>query len=548
MKILIIITRFAKGAYSYDKNSTEKNFTYMVPLGLPYISAYLKKNGYDVTVLNLNHREGLIREIIKKEVTHKRYDVIFSGGVSIYFPDLRDYVQYIREFSPGSKIVIGGGIISAQPDIMFSLLKPDFIIIGEGEVTALELIQHIENNSDVSQVAGLGYCKEGSLILTPSRKPILDLDSLPYPDLEGMEFDEFLDHTLPTFIVYDNVDFPRPYPLLASRSCPFSCTFCFHTIGKKYRQRSIDNIIGEIKFAVERYKVNIIHLEDELFAYDKARAIDFCGKVKEFTDTVPYDIYFNLSLRVDCADEEILDALKSINCTLIGLGLESYSRTVLNSMKKHTTPEQITQTLKMIADKGLAGQGSFIFGDPAETFDTATETLNFFTNHQDIIRGGITLGFVVPFQGTPLYKYCIENGIIKNEIDFIEKRATEGYPFFEPMNLTKMPDAEFEKLKDNVFTAAFTTGFYSIPISSKNMDGINEIRIKCPYCQQISVIKNISYPKKFEFQQIGCRHCNGKFRMVSSYYPIMTFVFKLLGFNRINSLKKIWDYFKKIFR
>ncbi|MFZ1898391.1 B12-binding domain-containing radical SAM protein [Methanoregula sp.] len=546
MKILIIITRFAKGAYTYDKNSTEKNYTYMVPLGLPYISAFLKKNGYDVTILNLNHLEGKVQDLIRDELSKNQYNIIFTGGVSIYFPDLRDYVQYIREDSPDSKIVIGGGIISAQPEIMYSLLKPDFIVIGEGELTALELMQCIEKNGDPSKVDGIGYTENGNLVLTKPRKPIIDLDALPYPDLEGMGFDEFLDHTLPTFIVYDTVDFPRPYPLLASRSCPFACTFCFHTIGNKYRQRSIKSIIDEIKYAVRKYKVNIIHLEDELFAYDKERALEFCKQVKEFTDTVPYKIYFNLSLRVDCADEQILDALKSIGCTLIGLGLESFSLTVLNSMKKHTSPEQIERILQMIAEKGLAGQGSFIFGDPAETFETATETLDFYNNHQDIIRGGITLGFVVPFQGSPLYKYCVEKGIIKDEIEFIEKRSQEGYPFFEPMNLTRMSDSEFEKLKDRVFTAAFTTGYFSIPISSESVNGVNEIQIRCPYCNQVSVLKNINYPKRFEFQQIGCRHCNGKFRMVTPYYPAMRFIFKILGFNRINSLKKTFDRIRNV--
>ena len=103
MKILIIITRFAKGAYTYDKNSTEKNYTYMVPLGLPYISAFLKKNGYDVTILNLNHLEGKVQDLIRDELSKNQYNIIFTGGVSIYFPDSTGLCPVYPRGFPGLK-------------------------------------------------------------------------------------------------------------------------------------------------------------------------------------------------------------------------------------------------------------------------------------------------------------------------------------------------------------------------------------------------------------------------------------------------------------
>lgn len=546
MKILIILNKFNREPYLYEKDYTKKNYTYLMPIGLASISAVLKKEGYDVSILNLNHREGLIKDIIHEELTKTHYDVIFTGGVSIYYPNIRDYIIYIRESSPNTKVILGGGLITAQPEIMFHLLKPDFIIIGEGEETAIELVNCIKNNGDFSKIKGIGYKQNNIFIRNRPREPIKDLDNLPYPDFDAFEFDEFIQHTLPTYIVYDNVDYPRVYPVLASRSCPFSCTFCFHTIGNKYRQRSIKSIIDEIKYAVEKYKTNIFFFYDELFAYDRERALEFCRQLKEFVDTVPYKIYFNLNLRVDCADEEIIDAMKSVGCTPIGLGLESYSQTILNSMRKHTTPEQIYKTLKMISDKNLASQGAFIFGDEAETLETAKETLDFLNNHQDIIRGGIQIGFIIPFQGSPIYNSCVKRGIIKNEIEFIENRAKNGYNFYNPENLTHMSDSEFEKLKDKVFTAFYTSGHYSVPIMSTIKNGIHEIHIKCPYCHKISILKNIQRPNILELPNVGCRHCNGRFKLVDPLYPFIRIILLIFGFNRVYKTKKVIDKIKSL--
>jgi len=525
LNILIILTRFNANPFIYDPNSTNKFRSYLMPIGLAYITSILKKDGFNVDVLNLNHKHGLIKDILKEELTKKHYDVVFTGGVSIYYPNIRDYINYIREISPKTKIIIGGGLISSQPEIMFKLLKPDFIVVGEGEITAIELVRCVQNNGDISTVDGIGYPdNNGNLILNKPRKPIMDLDNLPYPDYEAFEFEEFLTHTKPTYISYDYFDEPRVYPILASRSCPFACTFCFHTIGNKYRQRSIDNIIDEMKYAINKYHVNVFFFYDELFAYDKERAMEFCTKLKQYLDTVPYEIRINLNLRVDCADEEIIKAMKSVNCNPVGLGLESYSQTILKSMKKHTTPDQIKNALKLISDNGLTAQGSFILGDSAETFDTMNETLNFYDNNQDILGAGVSLGFIIPFQGSPIYKHCVKKGIIKDEIEFIENRAKNGYNFYHPINLTDtMSDRDFERMRARVFQSVSTTGYHVTPFFNEKVNDISEIHVKCPHCNKISKFKNLNPIGILDTPNVGCKHCNKRFYIVTKYYPFIKY-------------------------
>jgi len=542
MKILMLLHRFNKTMFEYNENDDTETFGYMMPLGMACISTYLKHNGFDVSVLNLNNRKGLIKDIIQTELTKEHYDVVFVGGTSMFYPNIRDCIKYVRMYSPTTKIVAGGGMVSAQPDIMLTLLKPDYVIIFEGEQTALELMKCISENGDVSTIDGIGYVKEGKIVITHQRKPIMDLDALPYPDFESFGMDGYLDRIYPTYIVFDSFDFPRPYPIASSRGCTHNCTFCFHTIGPKYRQRSIANIMGEVKFAVERYRANVFFFCDELFAYDRQRALDFCKAFELYIKTVPYPIHMMMSLRADCVDAGMLDAMKAAGCTVIGLGLESYSATVLKSMKKHITPAQIKQALTLIAERGMTIQGAWIFGDPAETVETAKETLQFCMENWNIIRGGAYLAFVIPFQGTPVYKHCLDKGIIPDEIAFIEERAKNGYNVQNPLNMTTMTTEEFEWLKEQILQVEFLAQYYAVAFDCKTIDGIHQASAICPYCGEMVTVKNLPYLPHGLVQgcELGCRSCSGRFVAVPRGYFFIRYLVQLFGFKRIRGIRNVW--------
>jgi radical SAM superfamily enzyme YgiQ (UPF0313 family) len=550
MKILMVLLRFNEFGYVYNRDSTKKVWHYLPPLGLAYISAVLKDAGYDVECLNLNHCEGHIRDvmILYKGMVSGKYDVVFLGGLSLYYPHIKDIISYIREVSPQTKIIVGGGIITAQPGIMFNLLKPDYGIIGEGEQTAVELVRALESGANPYLVNGIVYEGEGGkLIVTPERQPIDNLDALPYPDYDAFGFREYLDRVKPSdYIAYDVEDKPRYYPILASRSCPAACTFCFHPLGKKYRQRSIDNVIEEIRYAVPKYRANIIFLYDELFSNDKERVFEFCRKFKEFTSTVPWKVWFYASMRVDTTDNEMVARMKDAGGYLLSFGLESYSQTILDSMRKHTTPAQIKNAFEICRANNMGIQGSFIFGDVAETCETAKETLDFFTGNPDLIRGGVQTGFIVPFQGTPIYNRCVRERKIQNEVAFIKNRAIEGYDYNEPMNLTNLNDRDFELLKDKVLSAHTTAWRYSIPTKVTLFNpcdyppvDIHGVKVVCPFCGETTTIMNMEMPQGVKPQNVGCRHCFARFYMVSEWYPFARFLIKVLGFNRVLALKKL---------
>lgn len=543
MKILVIVIR-------YNPNNNRADYTYLMPVGLAYISSVLKNKGYEVKYLNLNHCDGTIDDLIRKTLLKEKYDFILTGGLSVHYSAIKTCVDSVRKYAPHAQIVLGGGIISSQPELMFKALKPDYSVIGEGEMTITELLKCLENDADLKEIDGLGYQgSEGKLVLTKAREAIKDIDSIPWPDYEGLGLDAYLDHMRPSHsYYYDLFDSPRAYPLISSRSCPFSCTFCFHPIGNKYRQRTVTNIMEELNFAIKRYRVNIIDIYDELFSNDKNRVLEFCKQIKELFKKVPWEVKWNCQMRVDKLDEEIVVTMKDAGCYIFSLGLESYSHTVLKSMKKHITPQQIDRALQIARRLDLTIQGNFIFGDVAETTETAYETLNYWK--KNFYGGGIRLAFIEPYPGTALYKHCLNKGLIKDEIDFIENRMTK------PINMSNtMTDKEFSKLEIDMYEAQMKYRKYVEPFSVIKSNDMNEIHVKCPYCNKISVYKNYVIESKYHYKRdvykkdVCCRNCRKRFCIISLFSKIEIIMFKLIGAKNTyfvrNLLKKVRSFVLK---
>ena len=541
MKILIIQFRFASvgnADSTYDPESTKRIDNYLLPLGLAYISSYLKRAGKDVTVLNLNAEDGKVCDILQREITRCDYDIAFIGGLSMFYPHIKSTIQVLNDISPVTIIVVGGGIITAQPKLMLTMLNSDFGIVGEGEQTALELINCLEGNTSHGDIDGLVFVDGcGTTIVTRPRETILDLDALPYPDFEAFDLKGYFENISQPGIgwAYDIVDDPRPYPILGSRSCPYACTFCFHPLGKKYRQRSVDSIIEEIKWAVEKYNINIVNLYDELFSNDRDRVLDFCSKMKAYSKSLPYTLYWYCNCRVDTTTEEMVIAMKESGAYMVSFGLESASQPILDSMKKHTTPQQIETAIHLLRKHHLGLVGGFIFGDPAETCYTANETISFIKRNHRLLGAGCSFVFIIPFQGSPIYNHCVKYRIIPDEKGFIEERATRWFDYFGPLNMTQLTTYDFSRLKTTVFALQTLPYMVTAVAWCDN----THIEVRCPWCGEVSLYFGLPPPKGFETRIVGCRKCNYRYHLVSRWFPLKRILITLIGAERLRGLQQI---------
>ncbi|MFO7558732.1 MAG: radical SAM protein [Desulfobacterales bacterium] len=373
---------------------------YDFPLGLAYVSASLKKEGFEVICLNLNHHSGSLSQLLRDTIIEKHIDVFCTGGLSVHYSKVKQLFDIVKGISKKIITIAGGGLITSEPELMLQHMKIDIGVIGEGEQTIIELADAIQHGKKLSKIKGIIYRdSSGKIVKTDKRLPIKNLDCIPYPDYEGFEIEKYLDMQLPNnkHFLYP-FDKPRFIPVVSSRSCPFNCTFCFHPLGKQYRQRSLDNFIGEVEYLVKQYNINSIVILDELFSINPI-------KVKEFSEKMePYKLKWVAQFRVDQVNIDILKRFKKSGLFYISYGVESASDIILKSMNKKTCVRDIEKTLMITREMKIGIQGNFLFGDPRETLETANETLAWWKKHHFY---NINLSQVIPFPGSKIYYYCL---------------------------------------------------------------------------------------------------------------------------------------------
>ncbi|MEK6906793.1 MAG: radical SAM protein [Nanoarchaeota archaeon] len=505
--ILLVVPR-----YPFDKTSVNKtNFRYQFPFGLGYISSILKKERYNVDILNLNHYDGTIEEIINKKLNIKKYDFVGTGGNALLYSIISKIRNIVSKHKTNPKFILGGPIITSEPKLVFRDIKPDFGVIGEGEETVIELLKNIEKNKDLKKVKGIIYYdKLGNIVLTERREVISDIESLPYPDFEGLNYKKVLNNAHANDFYFTQIsDYPRVYPILGSRGCPFNCTFCYHE--GRYRRRSVKHIIKEIREAIKKYDINIINLYDECFSVEKNRMYEFCKEIKKIREEYGKDIKWACQLSVGYTNKEMLDSMKDAGCFIVSYGFESINLKVLKSMRKPITPEQIENIFKETLKRKIGIQAFFIFGDIAETKESAKETLDWWKKNA---KGQIGLGFIQPYPGSEIYLHCLKKGIIKDKEDYIKYKVSQNHWY----NMTdSMTDKDISNLKKEILKSTAKYSRYIMPLYIKKMkEDSYELKVKCPFCKQTEHYKNCFIGNRISYGfYMTCRNCGMRFFIVS---------------------------------
>jgi anaerobic magnesium-protoporphyrin IX monomethyl ester cyclase len=480
--------------------------TPLFPMGPAYISATLKSAGHRVACLDLylqcpEHDEANVR----KALTQSQPDVVAIGGLTRDYPRVKAALDAVRALRPDVPIVIGGGSISSAPELIFKHLGASYGILGEGEETVIELAKALEQETPAQGISGLILRgPDGSPMRTPERRPSRSIDEIPSPDYAGFDLAEYLDRQAQQSFkppgkfdgYYLRIKNRRAVPIMLSRACPFPCTFCFHSISI-YRSRSMDKVFEELDYLVGTFGANALSILDDLFAVKRERVLEFCRRVK------PYGLLWSPTLRVDLVDREILEAMREAGCHQISYGLESMSSTVLSSMRKKTTPEQNQCALEMTYEARISSQGGFIFGDTAETVETANETIDWWLNNQ---KYGQMIGAVMVFPGTEIYRDCVRKGLCSPGIDYIEERC----PSFNASQLTPHAYAQIALVLDDFYTTfRFPGQIETLEIDgSRGPDPVVTLQVRCPHCG-----RSVAFEIALADTGAVCPLCHGQFHL-----------------------------------
>jgi radical SAM superfamily enzyme YgiQ (UPF0313 family) len=452
------------------------------PVGIAYVSAYLKTRGHRVHTANLEFYDGTTTDALQRLITEHNIDVLGTSGLSRDYPRLKNLIVCARSVKPNILVVIGGGIISGDPQPAMIALEADIGVIGQGEITMHELATALENGLPFENIPGLIYKSQDGYITTGIRQDVKNLDELPFPDYDGFAFSEYM----------KQINYEVAY-ITASRSCPFKCTFCFHPSGDKYRKRSLDNIFLEIDYLLNTYKVDTLVISDELFAPKRDRVIEFCNRI------VGYNLKWAVQLRVCDVDEELLKLMRDSGCISISYGIESADDGILTSMVKKITLAQIETALKLTHRIGIDIQGGLIFGDVAETKETVKNSLKWYDDHAEY---ALDLNMIHIFPGTPLYKNALALGIVNDAVKFL----TDGCPL---INVSRLSDGEYKDLASNLYERNMRAKYEpnKFEVTGIENDGSCTIKIACNNCGSETVVTGDA----MHIHRLSCPICRQRY-------------------------------------
>jgi len=381
------------------------------PLGAGYLAAVLRRAGADVSVycMDVFH---FTEEELAEYLSDSRFDLICMGFMAPNFKrNIERLCRTINENKKNAWFVLGGQGPTPIPEYVIDKTAADAIVIGEGEETIEDILHCKMNGSGLKGVKGIAYSEDGRVAVSPRRKPVMKLDSLPFPEWELFPMTRYTECL--KFAGMGPSD--RSFPMITTRGCINRCSFCYR-METGIRARGLKNILGEIKALKNNYGVNYFFFADELSIVSKKKILEFSKAIQDEGLVIMY----RMDCRVDLFDDEIARALKDSGCVFLNIGFESTEQAVLDQMDKNVTVEENLRAAEIANRHGIGIGLNFIWGLPGDNEKTLRKNAEFIKRHNlyDQVR---TIRPVTPYPGSPLYYKAIKDGLLSGPADFFDR-------------------------------------------------------------------------------------------------------------------------------
>ncbi len=379
----------------------KKMFGASPPLGIFYVATILQQGGIEVSILD-QAAKGLTMDATHQWIRKEDPDILGFSVLSCSSQTAPRIAAMAKQANPALRIVFGNMHATFNAEqILAKYPQVDVVVRGEGEYTTLELAKRFETEGNLKDVMGITFRMNGQIVSTPTRPPIKDVDSIPFPDrrLSDVEY-----HAMAAGI---NAA-PKKYAsFVSSRGCVYRCRFCGvrRFANNIWRPRSVENTLNEIQLlASEGYEQ--IYFVDDNFMIDKKRVMRICHRIRK----EKLDVDFICLGRVDNCSFDMLRELVRAGCRIIHFGLESANQRILDYYNKQITPEQSKSAVKTAKQAGVdVVIGSLIVGAPDETRQEIQNTLRF-AQQLDLDIPEVNL--LAAFPGTDIWDELRLNGLL----------------------------------------------------------------------------------------------------------------------------------------
>ncbi|MEM2292083.1 MAG: radical SAM protein [Nitrososphaerota archaeon] len=372
--------------------------TLFPPLDFAYAGAVLEKNGLefeiiDAPALNLDVK-GLLQRI--SNTRGPSFVVVNTSALTLTY-DL-SVINVIKKKMRDSIIGVTGALPSVLPKVVLDNSSADIAISGEVEFLILELLKALENDC-LKSVRGVAYKEDETIIANPIQQLNLNLDCLPFPAYHLLPINRYYYAELPK----------KPFvTMLSSRGCPYGCMYCPYPIlyGNLWRARSVENVIDELCYLVDRFKVKSVLFKDQVFTFDMERTKEICDSIIDHK----INIQWACETRVDKLSEKLLLKMKKAGCVRLHLGVESGDPEVLSAIgKKGLNIDLIKRIFKAARNIGIKTTAFFIIGLPGET------RLSIWKSYKlamELDADRVQFTIITPYPGTKLYEIAEKKGWI----------------------------------------------------------------------------------------------------------------------------------------
>ncbi|MFH1053057.1 MAG: radical SAM protein [Candidatus Woesearchaeota archaeon] len=399
------------------------------PLGILSIAAVLRDNNFNVIVLDAtlegyDHIEpegdsliwyGLPMQDIEKRIKDINPDAVgISCPFSASFAAVRKICKIVKSKDKDIITITGGTHPSFLSEkCLIEVPELDYIIIGEGDYTINELLMKLNKNKKITDIDGLAYRDDGKIWMKSKTQFIEDLDDLPLPARDLVPIEKYISINSPHGITSKK---DINMSVMTSRGCPFFCVFCSSAgfWGRKYRMRSVDDILDEIEMLVKRYGAKEIQFLDDNLTLNKERALNlFQGMIDR-----KLDIVWNTpnGIAIWTLDEDMLKLMKRSGCYALTLAIESGDQYVLDRIiRKPLKIEQVKEVVRLTKKLDIQTHAFFLVGFPGETLEQVERTFKF---ARDLDLDTASFNIPQPLPGSELDKQVRESKCLKENFDY----------------------------------------------------------------------------------------------------------------------------------
>lgn len=407
-------------------------------LGIGYMASVLEQNNVDVDVIDASALE-LGYDEIGEEILKRNPDIVSISALTPTIGVALDSADKIKQVKPDTIVVLGGYHPTFEYESVLEEKSVDIVIRGEGEYTLLELVRTLENQEDLKNVKGLAFHDEhdDSLVLTPDRPIIQNLDELPFPAFHLFPMDKYRILNISTNVA----------TIITTRGCPMQCSFCSSAAlhGNKLRRRSYQNVCDEIELRLTEQNIDTIAFMDDTFTLNKRFIRDFCREIKRRN----LKFWWGCTSRVDTLDEELLELMKEAGCITIFMGVESADQIMLEKMNKNITLDKTRRAFELCRKVGIRTIASCVIGMPEDTRESINRTIKFV---KKLNPNYAIYSLATPYPGTRFYNETIKK-------DLISIKDWSKYTLIDPvLETTECSITELRSIQKKAFL-----GFYLRP-------------------------------------------------------------------------------------